>query len=573
MSKTKLVLLSSAASLMVVTATDKAAQAADMPVVKANPVQYVEACTQYGYGWIRYPGTAFCIKMTSRLSASFDGAQRKTLLALTQDQGADAHYVQQLVKPDQQDAFGLAVAGVWGVQSRTQTSFGSLQQSVQYQFVYGSGFDASIGSKQNPAGIPGGGVQFKTPNALFGANMSYSWGPLGNVAIGRFSSEYQYMAGGDIDNPSYRVSNTRTWHGYYQWNSSGTNSDSVGWTLQVSLEDPNGHFAGGNWGTQLAGLDGNPCAVGSAPGCNGFGAVAISKGPMRMFEIVPNIRWLDDDIGSAFAAFAIHNIDTQAVGPAGQFGVGSINVGGVTSVGLAPCVGSATAPGVPPRFGCTTIGTVVHSLGWANLYALHLNFPKTPGNAPFARDYILTEIDFSNGAMKQGGWTTSQRTRTGAAPESEGGLMIDDHDAIAIARPGGGYTLEKEKFWAWTIEYKHFLTSCTDPDWCWNMHLTANLAGVRPGQITANTDWTKGGFGKDFGQDYELGFHWGVAELTWEVSASIMYSTHKQDLGHDPGMAPTPLPAGINKDGSDWNFTVGFARNFGGSVGKNLAGF
>jgi hypothetical protein len=25
--------------------------------------QYVEACTQYGYGWIRYPGTAFCVKL------------------------------------------------------------------------------------------------------------------------------------------------------------------------------------------------------------------------------------------------------------------------------------------------------------------------------------------------------------------------------------------------------------------------------------------------------------------------------------------------------------------------------
>jgi hypothetical protein len=112
-----------------------------------------------------------------------------------------------------------------------------------------------------------------------------------------------------------------------------------------------------------------------------------------------------------------------------------------------------------------------------------------------------------------------------------------------------------------------------DPDWCWNMHLMSSLGWVRPGQITANTDWTKGGFGKAFGQAYELGLHWGVAELTWEVVASIEYSKHTQDLGHDPGMAPTPLPAGIGKDGSAWNFTVGFARNFGGSVGKNLAGF
>src|ERR1700726_4742536 len=46
--KTKLLLLSSAASMIVVTATGRWAQAADMPVIKAAPVDYVERCTQYG---------------------------------------------------------------------------------------------------------------------------------------------------------------------------------------------------------------------------------------------------------------------------------------------------------------------------------------------------------------------------------------------------------------------------------------------------------------------------------------------------------------------------------------------
>jgi hypothetical protein len=58
-----------------------------------------------------------------------------------------------------------------------------------------------------------------------------------------------------------------------------------------------------------------------------------------------------------------------------------------------------------------------------------------------------------------------------------------------------------------------------------------------------------------------------------EVGLGIAWASHRQDLGHDPGMAPTPLPVGINKDSSNWVGVMSFKRNFGGSVGKNLAGF
>ena len=76
-SRSKLLLLSSAASIIAVTATDRAVHAADMPVIKANPVDYVERCTQYGNGWIRYPGTAYCIKLAAKTSFDVDwGAAR-----------------------------------------------------------------------------------------------------------------------------------------------------------------------------------------------------------------------------------------------------------------------------------------------------------------------------------------------------------------------------------------------------------------------------------------------------------------------------------------------------------------
>src|ERR1700681_4624068 len=83
---TKLLLLGSAASLIVVTPTGRPAQAADIPVVKANPVDYVERCTQYGNGWIRYPGTAFCIKLSAKTDTTIDTLGRRDALVLTQSQ-------------------------------------------------------------------------------------------------------------------------------------------------------------------------------------------------------------------------------------------------------------------------------------------------------------------------------------------------------------------------------------------------------------------------------------------------------------------------------------------------------
>ena len=284
-----------------------------------------------------------------------------------------------------------------------------------------------------------------------------------------------------------------------------------------------------------------------------------------MPDIIPNIRWLDDEIGSAFSAFALHSIDRQAVSstPPGNFAIGGTCTNG-------------TAGGVPvgiSTFGNCTNGQVVHSMGWGNLYALHLNLPRTPGNAPFARDYILTEVSYSNGAMQEGGFHPSKHVRCGSPPFTNCGLLIDDSDAIAIALPGGGLTLEKEKFAVWNFEYKHFLTSCTDPDWCWNFHANSSLGWIRRGPIARNTDWTKGGVGNYFGQAYEFGLHYGVAELNMEVEADITWSHSTQDVAHDPGVAPTPLPAGISQNGSNWWFSLNFSRNFGGALGKNLAGF
>src|ERR1700680_2629177 len=141
-SKTRLLLLSSAASMIVVTATGRGAQAADVPVVKANPVQYVEACTQYGYGWIRYPGTAFSFKLTTKLTAQLATATVKPILVLSQSNGKDGtHYQQTHFDTGQQDVFGDQVAANISINSRTQTAHGTMNGSLGFQPVQASGLD------------------------------------------------------------------------------------------------------------------------------------------------------------------------------------------------------------------------------------------------------------------------------------------------------------------------------------------------------------------------------------------------------------------------------------------------
>ena len=175
--------------------------------------------------------------------------------------------------------------------------------------------------------------------------------------------------------------------------------------------------------------------------------------------------------------------------------------------------------------------------------------------------------------MQEGGFHPSKHVRGGSPPFVNGGFLSDDGDAVAIALPGGGVMLEKEKYKVWNFEYKHFLTSCTDPDWCWNVHLNSSLGWINPGSITRNTDWTKGGVGNYFGQAYEFGLHYGVAELNMEVEADITWQTSRQDIAHDPGVAATPIPSGIcTGQCGNWWFSLNFSRNFGGALGKNLAG-
>src|SRR3712207_4827434 len=63
----KSLLLGSAAGLVAVAG----AQAADLPVKKAAPVEYVKVCTTYGTGYFFIPGTDTCMRISGYLQADY----------------------------------------------------------------------------------------------------------------------------------------------------------------------------------------------------------------------------------------------------------------------------------------------------------------------------------------------------------------------------------------------------------------------------------------------------------------------------------------------------------------------
>ena len=73
----KSLLLGAAAGLLTV----GAAQAADLPMTKAEPVEYVKVCSEFGEGFFYIPGTDTCLKISGEIRANyrfFDRQSRQT---------------------------------------------------------------------------------------------------------------------------------------------------------------------------------------------------------------------------------------------------------------------------------------------------------------------------------------------------------------------------------------------------------------------------------------------------------------------------------------------------------------
>jgi hypothetical protein len=132
----KSLLLGSAAGLAAVVG----AQAADLPSVKAAPVEYVRVCSTYGAGFFYVPGTDSCLRISGRIRT-------------------DVRYVEPQTRVD--DAIGWRARGRLNVDHRTATAYGLLRTYLRYEIDRNSGTPfTATGEVTNSARVQQGFIQF-----------------------------------------------------------------------------------------------------------------------------------------------------------------------------------------------------------------------------------------------------------------------------------------------------------------------------------------------------------------------------------------------------------------------------
>ena len=139
MRQTRWGLLATAAALATVAAG--AATAADLPVRKAAPVEYVRVCTAYGAGFFYIPGTDTCLRVGGRARFSYQYMSSRQLgPTITGVNAANS-----LVNRDNSAFQSLTFLNF---DARSQTSYGTLRTFIRVIAAYSSGGYLTSGTAQ-----------------------------------------------------------------------------------------------------------------------------------------------------------------------------------------------------------------------------------------------------------------------------------------------------------------------------------------------------------------------------------------------------------------------------------------
>jgi hypothetical protein len=122
----KSLLLGSAAGLCAAAG----AQAADLPMRKAAPVEYVRVCTAYGAGFFYIPGTDTCLRVGGRARFEYQYSSAR-------GRGADQS--------------GFRGLGRLNIDARTQTAYGTLRAFVRFEIASRTGAYLTSGTQQRYA--------------------------------------------------------------------------------------------------------------------------------------------------------------------------------------------------------------------------------------------------------------------------------------------------------------------------------------------------------------------------------------------------------------------------------------
>jgi hypothetical protein len=523
------------------------AQAADAALKKAPPVKYVKVCDIYGAGFFQLPGTVFCAAFRGQLQVDTNFEAGKDAVFVQQDSKKNGNsYSVNVLPAGSQDNSGWQVQAKPTFDLRTETTFGTLRTVIQPRFQFNLGiFQAG----------PGPGFEAnKTPDCY---RCYTQWA---GFTIGNQASYWKFLDQEGIQTFTVGEAESSLLFAYtYNWtkmtpgtpNPKGFAPYPDGLSSTISLEDPNKHTAKGEaGGNTLAGLAGL-----AVPG-TALGGIEPIPGPFRLPEVVANFRYEADDPGTVSwqVAGILHQISETA---------------NVATNGLIPgCINGTASCSV-------AFGPSAHATGWAALAGARWNLPMLPGTnrgALTLGNFLWLQANYGDGSIESvgiGGITGN--FSIGDNPgEHTGGLLRDDHDAIAINNGVGGFFLEKEKAFSINAELRVFLTDCTDPVKCWRLNLIGNYAEVTPGSITQNTDWASGGLGKAVRKGFGGNITWGASRWAGDIGLEVMWFGINQSLPcNNAGNAalgvcgtPTTLPNGVSKDSSNVAYRLTFTKNY-----------
>jgi len=246
----KSLLLGAAAGLVTV----GAAQAADLPMTKAEPVEYVKVCSEFGEGFFYIPGTDTCLKISGELRANYRFQDRDSRATDVVRFGAEPR-----LKFD----------------ARTATEYGTLRSYIQVNMPIENGSGSSLWNLDK-AFIQFGGLTAGYAHTFFGI----------------YDADY----GNTIFAPYYTSQSTVNLLAY-------TAVFGGGFSATLSVEDGPDHQ------TSLTGVSTDVIGTGAAA-LAGVGAGFYDGQPyggQSMPDFVANLR-MDGGWGEAAVFGAVHQI-------------------------------------------------------------------------------------------------------------------------------------------------------------------------------------------------------------------------------------------------------------------------
>ena len=334
------------------------AQAADLPVTKTAPVEYVRVCSTYGEGFFYVPGTDSCLRVGGRVRV-------------------DVLYTEPLARAN--DAFGTRVRGRIQLDHRTATAYGLLRTFVRFEITRNTG--SPFGLERTIGTSP---------------DLAQAFIQFGGLTAGRVTSFFD-----NPDLPTEHMGTLRFSDAPDVNLLAYTFSFGNGFSATVSLEDAQERrVTGVPFG--LAGITDGP--------------IAFTYGGQRMPDVVANVRYAGT-WGSVQLSGAVHQVrDVGGAFAAGTLAPGYADTDYGFAVGLQaginlPFLGAGDVAWIALTYTDGAVGYILGGGGTGtSLSAGTLALPVTDAFInPFSGDFETTRAYSIAGGVTHN-WTPNWRS-------------------------------------------------------------------------------------------------------------------------------------------------------------------